>query len=69
MNTNTNTKVNELVRDHVEVGTEASKATLGVGMSLAALIGLWGTACLIGGVAAAGLTGAVVGYISAVTGM
>ncbi len=69
MNTNTNTKVNELVRDHVDVGTETSKATLGIGIGLAALIGIWGAACLIGGIAAAGLTGTIAGYVKAVSGL
>ncbi len=69
MNANVNTKGDELVRDSADVGSEASKAALGTGISLAALIGLWVVACLVGGLAAAGLIGVVTGYIKAVIGM
>ncbi len=69
MNTTTNIKDRELVRDNVNVGTEATKTALGVGIGMATLVGLWAVACLIGGIASAGLIGAVAGYVRAVTGM
>lgn len=51
----------KLTRDASEVG-------IGVIMVLAALIGIWGIACLVGAVANEGLLEMVQGYISAVTG-
>ncbi len=69
MNANTNTKNQELVRDNVDVGKETSKAALGAGVGIAGLIGLWAVACLIGGLASAGLISLVMGYVKAVTGM
>jgi len=69
MNANTHTESKELLRDHVEAGTETSKAALGAGMGVAGLIGLWAVACLIGGLASAGLITLIMGYVKAVTGM
>ncbi len=69
MNANTNTKNQELARDNVDVGKETSKAALGAGVGIAGLIGLWALACLIGGLASAGLISLVMGYVKAVTGM
>lgn len=69
MNTNTTAKGNELVRETVNVSEETSKAALGIGIVLAALVGLWGTACLIGGLASTGIVGTVTGYVRAVTGI
>lgn len=53
--------VDKLTRDASEVG-------IGVITVLAALIGIWGIACLIGAVAHEGLFEMIQGYISAVTG-
>lgn len=53
--------VDKLTRDASEVG-------IGIVTILAALIGIWGIACLIGGVANGGLLELVNGYISAITG-
>ncbi|NOQ47519.1 MAG: hypothetical protein GQ559_12815 [Desulfobulbaceae bacterium] len=64
MNTITTTK-NEARTD---VGYEASRFTLGVGIAMSALIGLWGVACLIGGLAANGPVGLIQGYITAIFG-
>ena len=69
MNTNTNIKERELVRGNVSIGAETSKAALGIGLGLAALVGLWGVACLVGGLATSGIAGVVTGYVRAVTGM
>ena len=51
----------KLTRDVSEVG-------IGVIAVLAALIGIWGIACLVGAVANEGMLEMVQGYISAVTG-
>jgi len=53
--------INKMGRDATEVG-------LGVITVLAALIGIWGIACLVGGVAHSGLGELVNGFITAVTG-
>jgi len=47
---------------------DASEVGIGVVTILAALIGIWAFACLIGGVANTGLVDLVNGFISAVTG-
>ena len=55
------TGMDRLTRDASEVG-------MGVITLFAALIGIWGIACLVGGVANEGLIELVNGYISAVSG-
>jgi len=52
-----------------DVGYETSKFVYGVGLTAAALIGLWGAACMIGGLANVGPVGLIKGFISAVTGV
>ena len=47
---------------------EASRFGLSVGMGMAALVGLWGAACLIGGLATNGIGGLLRGYLTAITG-
>lgn len=47
---------------------DASQVGIGIVTILAALIGIWGIACLIGGIANEGLIELVNGWISAVTG-
>ena len=49
---------------------EASQVAMVVLMAVAALVGVWGVACLIGGIAKSGsLLELARGFISAVTGM
>lgn len=56
------TTVDKMGRDAAEVG-------VGVIMVLAALIGIWGIACLFGGIAQSGGVAELInGYLSAVTG-
>ncbi len=62
---NTATKYNTQVNTEIEESTTSLK----IGMGLAAIVGLWGVACLIGGLFAAGLVGTVTGFIAAITGM
>ena len=55
------TTVDKMGRDVAEVG-------MGVIMVLAALIGIWGIACLMGGLAQGGVGELLSGYITAITG-
>ncbi len=64
-----NARIETRKRVKADVGYETAKFTYGVGLTAAALIGLWGAACLIGGLSDAGLVGLVKGYISALTGI
>ncbi len=52
----------------VDAGYEASRIALNAGMGMAALIGIWGVACLIGGLATSGAGGMLKGFLTAVTG-
>ncbi len=58
MTANTNTRTEA---KRAEVGYEVSKFALNVGMGMAALIGLWGAACLLSGLAANGAGGMLKG--------
>ena len=51
-----------------DAGYEVSRFAVNAGMGMAALIGLWGMACLIGGLATNGFGGLLRGFITAVTG-
>lgn len=55
------TNVDKMTKDASEVG-------IGVITVLAALIGIWGVACLFGAIANEGLVEMIQGYMSAVTG-
>ena len=65
MTTNTNTANTT----QVDAGYEASKFALGVGLSMAALVGLWGVASLVSALASNGPLSLVKSYLTAVTGM
>ncbi len=65
MTTNTNTTTNT----QVDAGYEASKFALGVGLSMASLVGLWGVASLVSALTSNGPLSLVKSYLSAVTGM
>jgi hypothetical protein len=62
MNANTATRTETTT----DIGYETSKFALNVGMGTAALIGIWGVACLIGGLVANGAGGVLTGYLSAI---
>jgi hypothetical protein len=64
MKTNTNT-----TRTQVDAGYETSKFALGVGITMAALIGLWGTVSLISALTSNGPIGLIKAYVSAVVGI
>ena len=52
----------------IDAGHETSKFALNAGMGMAALIGIWGMACLIGGLTTSGAGGLLRGFVTAVTG-
>ena len=52
-----------------DAGYEASKFGVSVVIGMAALMGIWGAACMIGGLASSGVGGMLRGYISAITGV
>ena len=62
-NTKTQTKT------RTDIRTETSRFALNAGMGLAALIGIWGLACLFGGLWNNGIGGLLSGFWSAVTGL
>ncbi|MCL7487968.1 MAG: hypothetical protein M8357_07330 [Desulfobulbaceae bacterium] len=52
-----------------KMGRDASEVGIGVIMVLAALIGIWGIACLFGGIIqSGGVSELINGYLAAVTG-
>jgi hypothetical protein len=52
----------------IDVAQETSKFTIRAVMTMAALIGTWAMACLIGGLASGGVGNMIKGYISAIIG-
>ena len=52
-----------------DLGSEASKFGVSVVFGMSALIGIWGAACMISGLASNGVGGMLRGYITAVTGL
>jgi hypothetical protein len=64
MTTNTQTTT----RNQVEAGYETSKFALGLGITMAALVGIWGTACLASAMISMGPLNVVQGYLTAVIG-
>ncbi len=65
MITNTNTAN----KTEIDAGYETSKFALGVGFSMAALIGIWGMASLVNALAGNGLVSLIKSYVTAVVGM
>ncbi len=63
-----NTQTQQLTAAN-NIGQETSTFALNTGIVMAALVGLWGFACMIGGLMSSGFGGVIQGYISAVTGM
>lgn len=51
-----------------DVGYETSKFVLGTGMVMAALVGLWGAACLLSALTTIGPLNVVKGYLTALLG-
>ncbi|MEN8189588.1 MAG: hypothetical protein ABFS19_07060 [Thermodesulfobacteriota bacterium] len=63
------TQLKTTQKTKTDLNYEASKFVLGVGMISAALIGLWGAACLVSGLLNGGLGAMAKGYFTAITGM
>ncbi len=64
MTTNTLTTTNT----QIEAGYETSKFALGLGMTMAALVGIWGVTCLASAMISMGPLSVVKGYLTAVIG-
>ena len=64
MTANTHTTI----KNNVDAGYETSKFALGLGMSMAALVGLWGTACLVSALASNGPVTLIKSYFTAMLG-
>jgi hypothetical protein len=64
MTTNTHTTT----KTHVEAGYETSKFALGAGMTMAALVGIWGITCFASAMISMGPLSVVKGYLTAVIG-
>ena len=64
-----NTNINTANRTQVDATYETSKFALAVGLSMAALVGIWGAASLISALASNGPVALVKGLFTAVTGM
>ena len=62
MTTNTNTTT----RTQIDAGYETSKFALGVGISSAALVGLWACACLISALMNNGIADVAKGLLGAI---
>jgi hypothetical protein len=62
------TNVNTTHETEINTSYETSKFALTVGISMAALIGLWGLACMVGGLANGGLVGLLKDFVTAITG-
>ena len=52
----------------IETGYETSKFALGVGMTMTALVGIWGVVCLTSAMVSMGPLNVVKGYLTAVIG-
>ena len=64
MTTNTHTTTTT----QIDAAYETSKFALGLGMAMAALVGIWGTACLASAMISMGPLNVVQGYITALLG-
>lgn len=62
------TNVQSYKDTEVEASYEISKFALGVGITLAALVGIWGCACMISGLLNNGLGEIMKGLLTAITG-
>jgi hypothetical protein len=63
------TQVINTTETRTDIAQETSKFTIRIVMTMAALIGTWAVACLIGGLASGGLGNLIQGYISTIIGL
>ena len=61
-------KIESAKKNQVDAGYESSKFALGVGMTMAALVGIWGSACLISALAGTGPINLIKSYFTAILG-
>lgn len=61
-------KIESAKKNQVDSGYETSKFALGVGMIMAALVGIWGSACLISALAGTGPINLIKSYFTAILG-
>ncbi len=61
-------KDKEFVRDELDIRDETSKTALIIGIIMAAIVGIWGMACIIGGIVTSGMGALIKGYIIAIIG-
>ena len=52
----------------IDVANETSMFTIKVVMTMAALIGIWAVACLVGGLASGGIGNLIKGFVSTIVG-
>jgi len=62
------TQIIDKTQSKTDVAQETSKFTLRAVMTMAALIGIWALACLIGGLASGGVGNLIKGYVSTIIG-
>ena len=61
-------KTNNTTQKQADVGYETSTFALGLGMLLAALVGIWGVSCLFAAFVTDGPLNVVKGYLAALLG-
>jgi hypothetical protein len=64
-----NTNINTAKRTETDAAYETSKFALGVGITMAALVGIWGVASLVSALTSNGPVNLVKSYFTAVIGM
>lgn len=64
-----NTNINTAKKTEVEAAYETSKFALGVGIIMAALVGIWGVASLVSALSTNGPVDLVKSYLTAVIGV
>lgn len=62
------THINAANDNQVDAGYETSKFALGVGITMAVLVGLWGTACLVNALVGTGFLNLIKNYFTAILG-
>ncbi len=61
-------KIESVEKNQIDAGYETSKFALGVGITMAALVGIWGSACLISALAGTGPINLIKSYFAAIIG-
>ncbi len=61
-------KIESVEKNQIDAGYETSKFALGVGIAMATLVGIWGSACLISALAGTGPINLIKSYFTAIIG-